>query len=355
MATSSVMHNQEFLTLGTHCSDPMCHQLDFLPFECPSCSLPFCADHWRPPQGHECAKFDSTKADNRIPSCPLCSQPVSFPVGQDPNIAMDRHLTTTCPTLHRLNSDASSSSSSGTSTPVNHSQSSNHAAAAKLQQQKLSGNVCAERRCTTKLVVAPITCSRCRLKYCPKHRFDKDHDCLAQQQRTREREQAKSTSSGSSGLLSKFKSSTAVTATSNNGNSSSGGLAALRRAQAAVSKKLLDPSFGPSTLNNVTSTQSPSVSVASQTVLNNHVQQTRTTTTTKPGGIKAATVGLVGSKTDKRALAEQISAKKALDARAKRGLLTEDEKVKYATLQALEVKSGGKGSSSSSKEGCLVS
>ncbi|KAK4049267.1 hypothetical protein OIV83_004203 [Microbotryomycetes sp. JL201] len=342
--TASEINNQEFLTLGTHCSDPLCHQLDFLPFKCPSCSLPFCADHWRPPQGHTCAKFDPLQADNRIPSCPLCSQPVSFPVGQDPNVSMDRHLTSSCPALAKLSATDSTPTSSGTSTPVH----------SHLQQQKLGGHVCAERRCTTKLI-APITCSACRLKYCPKHRFDKDHDCLKQQQLQRQKTETNSGGGASGGFFSKLKPATQTTPTRST-TSNNTGLAALRRAQAAVSSKL--DSLGPNQTHLATHTQQQPVRVASassQTVLDTTTKSGTDNDKkrdAKPTGVRKATVGLVGSKTDKRALAEQASAKKALEARAKRGLLTEDEKVKYATLQALEAKNGTL--SSSSRDGCVV-
>ncbi|KPV73356.1 uncharacterized protein RHOBADRAFT_55111 [Rhodotorula graminis WP1] len=63
-----------------------------------------------------------------------------------------------------------------------------------------------------------------------------------------------------------------------------------------------------------------------------------------------ASTGLRGAPS-KRALQEQESARKALEVRAKKGLLTEDEKVRYATMQALQASGKAKGGD----EACVVS
>lgn len=41
--------------IGTHCHDPYCNQLDFLPFRCESCGYSFCLDH-RSETAHKCPK-----------------------------------------------------------------------------------------------------------------------------------------------------------------------------------------------------------------------------------------------------------------------------------------------------------
>lgn len=56
------------------------------------------------------------------------------------------------------------------------------------------------------------------------------------------------------------------------------------------------------------------------------------------------------TKVDKRVKQERESARRGLEARAKRGLLSEDEKLKYATLQALEANE----SSGSGKGSCVI-
>ncbi|KPV73355.1 uncharacterized protein RHOBADRAFT_45930, partial [Rhodotorula graminis WP1] len=148
------MNSTEFLDIGRHCSDASCRQLDFLPFSCPSCGLPFCFEHWKPDGGHHCASYDPALADNRIPSCPLCSTPISFPPGTDPNGPMDAHLSSLCPILH-----PHLATSSSTPTP-----------------RKRAPNECRAHKCRTKMVV-PIRCDACRASFCPKHRFPSDHAC----------------------------------------------------------------------------------------------------------------------------------------------------------------------------------
>ncbi|BGP35429.1 hypothetical protein JCM10296v2_007267 [Rhodotorula toruloides] len=322
------MQSEEFLDIGRHCKEPSCNQLDFLPLSCPSCQQDFCADHWRPPAGHKCPKFDPAKADNRIPSCPLCSAPVSFPPGTDPNIAMDAHLSTSCPIL-------------------------NPSLAWKSAAKPASE--CSARGCKTKMIV-PIACDKCGLKHCPKHRFD--HACRALQAggaagKTGEKGGA-GVKKAFGGLMGKATASARPPASSNHA-----GLAALRRAQQAKST----PRAPSSTAKPVAST-APLGSAAISPVLdsdgdNSDVQ----ILSSKPakgagpapqggGGKKAlASVG-IASKTDKRAMAEQESRRKALEARAKKGLLTETEKLQYATMQALAVKNGGK---SKGGEGCQLS
>ncbi len=77
--------------------------LDFLPYTCDSCqrifwcvidsrvcdrqvcSHPKSGDHWQHRQ-HACPKADSKNVC--VPTCPVCSKPVSVPRGQDPNRAV---------------------------------------------------------------------------------------------------------------------------------------------------------------------------------------------------------------------------------------------------------------------------
>jgi hypothetical protein len=63
-----------------------------------------------------------------------------------------------------------------------------------------------------------------------------------------------------------------------------------------------------------------------------------------------ASLAKASSATSKRARDERKSQLKALAVRAQKGLLSEDEKVQYATLRAMDAKKGGKGGS----DGCVA-
>ncbi|GAA5985452.1 hypothetical protein JCM10908_006981 [Rhodotorula pacifica] len=342
------MQSQEFLDIGRHCKEPSCNQLDFLPFKCPSCRLDFCSEHWRPPAGHRCSNYNEAKADIRIPTCPLCSQPIPFPPSHDPNAAMDAHLSTSCPVLLP-----------------------DRALAASGHSSKKSPNQCSAPSCKTKMIV-PIECEGCHHKFCPSHRWKSDHACSSI-----------SASSSSSGASSRSqsarkktlggifgRSSTAASSSSVNGTGSrtpgAAGLAALRRAQQSRIDKH-------STAQVKASTPSAAVPSHAPTLASKHLTPTfaspgavesdsdveivsfkpatsQNKTAAAAAGQKAlASVG-VASKTDKRARAEQESKRKALEARAKKGLLTETEKLQYATLQALAQREGKDGGDAS----CVV-
>ncbi|GAA6008286.1 hypothetical protein JCM10207_000072 [Rhodosporidiobolus poonsookiae] len=337
------MADHAFLTLGQHCSEDSCRQLDFLPFKCPSCALPYCSEHWKPEGGHTCAKYNPELADNRIPSCPLCSTPVSFPLGTDPNIAMDTHLTAQCVVLNP------------------------HLASAPKPKP---ANECNAPRCKTKMI-QPISCSKCRGRYCPTHRFERDHACKGA-----ETVAAAGTGgagvSGAKKLFGGLKGSTSKPGMA--------GLAALRRAQQAASSAASSslssskPLFGASSQSSKPSTAASSSAsslkpappassasarlgtAANPIVLSSDEDSDVQVVSAAPprkvsmsGGKKVLAQAGMGGKVNKRALQEQESARKALEARAKKGLLTEDEKVRYATLQALVAKSGG-----DKKETCVV-
>ncbi|KAM0753358.1 hypothetical protein T439DRAFT_286529, partial [Meredithblackwellia eburnea MCA 4105] len=265
---------------GTHCSDKSCNQLDFLPFKCQACALPYCQHHWKPQQ-HNCSKYDPVKADNRIPSCPLCNQPVSFPVGTDPNPAMDRHLSTECPVL---NSDGTAKSSP---------------AGAKKQQPPGSMPVCNHRRCQTKMI-APIRCSDCGGEFCPSHRYSKDHACEG-------------------------------------GNPSN---KAASTSTNTIKSKLASGPPPPGSAGNP-------IIIDDDDDDDGDVQVISSNKSAKP---KIGIAGIPVGKVDRRSEAERESAKKALEARAKKGLLTEEEKLRYATEKARQAKEGNK-----KQDGCAMS
>lgn len=197
---------------------------------------------------------------------------------------MDRHLSTVCP---KLNPDA----------PV-----------------VKPKNVCQERRCKTKMIV-PIACTDCRREFCAKHRYGKDHNCAGKP------------SSNAQGLMG---SQNCKIVNTTRDYVSSSGIAALRRAQqiAANAKK---SGHGSGTRSSGPTT-APLGSSANPLVLDSDSDSD--VQIIEPSGGKSSNsksfsdksrskqtlTGLgLGSKTDKRALAEQESARKALEARAKKG------------------------------------
>ncbi|GAA5869479.1 hypothetical protein JCM3774_001463 [Rhodotorula dairenensis] len=329
------MQSQEFLDIGRHCKEPSCNQLDFLPFKCPSCHLDFCSEHWRPPKGHTCADFDEAKADNRIPTCPLCSQPVPFPPSQDPNAAMDAHLSLSCPVLHPE----------------------------RATKTSRSPNQCSASGCRTKMIV-PIECEGCHRKFCPSHRWKSDHACSSR-------------SSGASSSSSSSDSSQAriqdkkgfgglFTRSSGPGGAfrapGAAGLAALRRAQQTrIDSASTTPASGAASEKASPSAAKPGVAPRRKTTApapaDSDSEVEIVSFKAAAGPNKTATAGKkalasvgVDSKTDKRARAEQESKRKALETRAKKGLLSETEKLRYATLQALAQKEGKNGDDAS----CII-
>ncbi|GJN94394.1 hypothetical protein Rhopal_007474-T1 [Rhodotorula paludigena] len=293
--------DSHFLDIGRHCSEDSCRQLDFLPF--------------------------SSLADNRIPSCPLCATPISFPPGTDPNIPMDAHLSSSCPTLHP------------------------HLSSSTASFARKSPNECHAPKCHTKMVV-PIQCDACREKFCPRHRFASDHACNGRQAAGAPSPAAKGARSGGTSAMKKVfggsgsngKSGTAsgasIAAAAATRTPGLAGLAALRRAQQA--KKAESAPAAP-----LGSSANPLV-LDSSSGEDSDVQVVRSKAAPAKkepasGGKKVlAQAGLAG-KTNKRAVAEQESARKALEMRAKKGLLTEEEKIKYATMQAVAANGGSGG------------
>lgn len=141
----------ELLAIGHQCSAQYCNLVDFLPYKCQHCEQKFCSEH-RVPASHNCAKYDELKHNRVAPPCPLCNTPVTIPVGQDPNIRMERHITNECSVM--------------TGRP-----------------NKSTQPHCANPKCK-KLLFAPIRCDKCNEQFCPQHRFPSDHICKAAKTQT---------------------------------------------------------------------------------------------------------------------------------------------------------------------------
>ena len=209
---------------------------------------------------------------NRIPSCPLCSAPITFKPGTDPNIPMDAHLSTACPILHP--------------------------SLAKKKAPK-PANVCASKGCKTKMIV-PIRCTACGRNHCPQHRFEKDHACAG-------KPAPAVTGAGGRGK--------GATPQAGTGKTSLSGLAALRRAQTKVAAKIT-PSTPANTVIIISDSEPSSDSDIE--IISPRPAAGKTANTDNKGVKALASVG-VGRKVDKRALAEQESQRRGLEARAKKG------------------------------------
>ncbi|KAH9969493.1 hypothetical protein BC827DRAFT_1160228 [Russula dissimulans] len=191
-SASNLMRDQHILAIGRQCSHPSCHLVDFLPFKCQHCANSFCADHFKPAL-HNCEKYDEAKQNRVAPDCPLCSEPVSIPPGEDPNIRMERHLTFDCSAM-------TGRSQKSNATPK-----------------------CARPKCG-KVLFAPIQCDKCHRKFCPEHRFPSSHSCSSI---------TSTTSPSPPGAASKPRPQVPLT--------SSRGLAAIKRAPASVKASALSP------------------------------------------------------------------------------------------------------------------
>ncbi|KAK0464251.1 uncharacterized protein EV420DRAFT_1515569 [Desarmillaria tabescens] len=134
----------QLLAIGKQCSHSSCFLVDFLPFKCQHCELPYCQEHFLA-KAHHCLKYDETKHNRVAPNCPLCNEPVAIPPGQDPNVKMESHLTTEC--------SATTGRAKTKSLPV-----------------------CQRVKCG-KTLYSPIRCDKCRKQFCPSHRFPSDHSC----------------------------------------------------------------------------------------------------------------------------------------------------------------------------------
>ncbi|KAN0066403.1 hypothetical protein ACQY0O_000497 [Thecaphora frezii] len=155
--------------IGERCALDECHREDFLPFKCADCRQHFCGAHFRP-ASHRCSSLENGPGDYRVPLCPLCdSPPQGWKRDEDPNIAMDRHLSTgNCPALDSqglIKQDARASSAANAKTP---------SAASSPRTKK--PNECGFKKCF-KIMVVPIKCPQCQSSFCPSHRAPTQHSC----------------------------------------------------------------------------------------------------------------------------------------------------------------------------------
>ncbi|THH20080.1 hypothetical protein EW146_g1182 [Bondarzewia mesenterica] len=327
MSGSSVTpgRDQQLLFIGQQCSDRSCQLVDFLPIKCQHCSQPFCADHYLP-AAHRCDKYDEHQHNRVAPSCPLCNIPIAIPPGEDPNIRMERHFNYDCSVM-------TGKSGKAKSTPT-----------------------CAKAKCG-KVLFAPIPCEKCKEQFCPSHRFPVDHNCPSL------------ISSSSPSSTSKLHSSRLPNVTSQTVAASSSAKAAIKRAIANVgsstasstaghgitpssASKPSSPSKASPRPNPFSKTDRPRTTVVTPTTTAN-LSDTTSSTTSAATTIHATTADTPpqqcspklpakSSMNFSRAREERDSRMRAMQARARKGLLSEDEKLILASLEAERSKGGGR-------------
>ncbi|KAF8558250.1 hypothetical protein OG21DRAFT_1433429 [Imleria badia] len=179
-SNTNAERDTQLLSVGQQCSEASCLLVEFLPFKCQHCSQSFCGEHFLV-AAHRCPQYDESKHNRVAPSCPLCNTPVAIPPGEDPNIRMERHISTECSVM---------TGKSG-----------------RTRSQPL----CARSKCG-KVLYAPIACNACKKQYCPQHRFPKDHSCSSPASTAASSSNSRNTSSLGG---SKFSAKTFTTQTSN--------------------------------------------------------------------------------------------------------------------------------------------
>lgn len=114
-----------------------------MPIQCNACSLIFCKDHYSYSR-HNCEK--ASDCDHQVPVCPICSTPISFKFGDQPDINMNKHIEEEC-SNRRL-----------------------------ARPKKIYKNRCSMTNCKEKELIE-LVCDVCRMNYCLKHRHTSDHNC----------------------------------------------------------------------------------------------------------------------------------------------------------------------------------
>jgi predicted nucleic acid binding AN1-type Zn finger protein len=129
---------------GKHCEFDDCNELDFLPFQCPSCRMNLCLKH-RSYIMHKCSSGESGGKDATSLDCPICMKSVKFFYGQDVNDIWEKHYTTTC---------------------------------TQKQAKSIINTLCSHISCNIILKdTNKVVCSKCTKLFCLKHRVPEDHDC----------------------------------------------------------------------------------------------------------------------------------------------------------------------------------
>ncbi|KAF8645247.1 hypothetical protein AX16_008072 [Volvariella volvacea WC 439] len=164
---------------------------------------------------------------------------------------------------------------------------------------KSKSPVCARASCK-KVLFSPISCDKCRRQFCPAHRFPSDHNCTS----ATSQPAAPGRQAAQSNLLAKFD-------------------AKAINAKATGAVDALKKTIPTSSASSQTPAPRPAVTANSSSIASSSKP--------KPSSPSATNVF---SKTDRRAKAERESQIKAMQERAKKGLLSDADKAKLAALEA---------------------
>jgi len=124
---------------GSHCS--LCRQFDTLAKACEWCGGIFCKSHFMPNE-HDCPA-NPLQDKNVFPICPICNKKIKIESGVNPNDRVSAHIDSGC---------------------------------TKFIFKKERKRPCHVEGCKAKK--APVQCQKCRYRFCVKHRFPDEHNCL---------------------------------------------------------------------------------------------------------------------------------------------------------------------------------
>ncbi len=157
---SAAGKGEGLIEVGRHCSEPSCHQLDFLPHLCHKCGQYYCLDHFQLTR-HKCV--EPLESVNTMPTCPLCNKDIKVPRNASKDEYVDRHIASGC-TEHLLALTAQEKE-------------------ARRQAWHCDAGFCSN----TKDKLSTLTCPQCHGTFCLKHRFPSDHRCEDQQRERAEK------------------------------------------------------------------------------------------------------------------------------------------------------------------------
>ncbi len=150
-------------------------------------------------------------------SAPSATTTEGWKRDQDPNIAMDRHLSGQCPMLDK-NGYVKSGALISSSAPV---------------KRVKKANECSFVKCS-KIMVVPIQCPQCTASFCPSHRAPNQHSC-------QHASSSSSTASSSARLASTSQSSSGIKNAFQNLKISGSSTSSTQNASATISKTASTP------------------------------------------------------------------------------------------------------------------
>eukprot|EP00350_Pseudokeronopsis_sp_OXSARD2_P007852 CAMPEP_0170541992 /NCGR_PEP_ID=MMETSP0211-20121228/1563_1 /TAXON_ID=311385 /ORGANISM="Pseudokeronopsis sp., Strain OXSARD2" /LENGTH=134 /DNA_ID=CAMNT_0010844917 /DNA_START=40 /DNA_END=444 /DNA_ORIENTATION=+ len=128
----------------------MCHQQDFLPFQCDACNKIFCGNHRRQ-EDHNCTialDYDS----NYVIICPICSDRLKMKGTDNADTLWNSHM-------------SSGQCKPGQKKPT-------------VSDPELSNKKCQAEKCYTKLnSINYFKCPGCLKEVCMTHRYEDKHQC----------------------------------------------------------------------------------------------------------------------------------------------------------------------------------